>query len=130
MSEEDKVLYWIDLAEYDLKTAESMLESKRYLYVGFMCHQSVEKILKGLYVSKFEKGPPYTHNISRLAERTGIYESLSEEQKDLFDILGPMNIEARYPSDKEEILEYLSKENCEVMIRRTEEVITWIKKKL
>ena len=130
MTKEDKVLYWIDLAEYDLKTAESMLESKRYLYVGFMCHQSVEKILKGLYVSKFEKVPPYTHNIARLAEITGIYESLNEEQKDLFDILGPMNIEARYPSDKEEILEYLCKENCERLIRRTEEVVTWIKKKL
>lgn len=41
-----KIDYWADLSSYDLDTAKSMLESKKYLYVGFMCHQAVEKILK------------------------------------------------------------------------------------
>jgi len=27
--------YWIEIAKYDLETAEAMLKSKRYLYVGF-----------------------------------------------------------------------------------------------
>ncbi len=43
----EKVLYWIDIAEYDMETAKVMLEGKRFLYVGFMCHQVIEKILKG-----------------------------------------------------------------------------------
>ena len=30
--------YWLKIANYDLKTAEAMLKSKRYLYVGFMCN--------------------------------------------------------------------------------------------
>lgn len=38
MTDQDKVEYWVDLAEYDLETAKALLESKRYLYVGFMCH--------------------------------------------------------------------------------------------
>ena len=59
-----------------------------------------------------------------------VYDSLKEEEKDLFDILGPMNIEARYPFDKEKMLEYLSEENCEELISKTEELITWINKKL
>lgn len=42
---EDKVKYWIDMSDYDFDTAKAMLETKRYLYVGFMCHQTVEKIL-------------------------------------------------------------------------------------
>jgi hypothetical protein len=32
----DKFQYWIDLAEYDIETAKVMLQSGRYLYVGFM----------------------------------------------------------------------------------------------
>lgn len=36
---DEKVAYWLDLAEYDLETAMAMLETKRFLYVGFMCHQ-------------------------------------------------------------------------------------------
>jgi uncharacterized protein YeeX (DUF496 family) len=44
---EKKINYWIELSDYDLETAEAMLKSKRYLYVGFMCHQTIEKIFTG-----------------------------------------------------------------------------------
>ena len=40
---------WLELAEYDIKTANSMNKSKRYLYVAFTCQQSIEKILKAIY---------------------------------------------------------------------------------
>lgn len=43
---ETKIKYWIELSDYDLETAEAMLLSKRYLYVGFMCHQTIEKAFK------------------------------------------------------------------------------------
>jgi hypothetical protein len=33
---EEKVKYWIELSDYDLETAEAMLKSKRFLYVGLM----------------------------------------------------------------------------------------------
>ena len=42
----DKVTYWIEMSDYDLETADAMLATDRYLYVGFMCHQTIEKILK------------------------------------------------------------------------------------
>ena len=48
----DKIQYWLDLAQYDLDTAQAMLETKRYLYVGFMCHQVIEKTLKAIISSK------------------------------------------------------------------------------
>ncbi len=50
---DDKVNYWKDLSNYDLETAEAMLQSKRFLYVGFMCHQTIEKIFKAYY-SRFD----------------------------------------------------------------------------
>ena len=40
-----------------------MLIGKRYLYVGFMCHQAVEKILKAYYTVKNEDTPPFVHNL-------------------------------------------------------------------
>ena len=36
---------WIALAEYDLETGRHMLATGRYLYVVFMCHMALEKIL-------------------------------------------------------------------------------------
>ena len=46
---DEKIRYWVDISEYDLATAEAMLTTGRYLYVGFMCHQAIEKILKAHY---------------------------------------------------------------------------------
>ena len=46
MSDFDKSEYWFESAKYDLQTARAMLETRRLLYVGFMCHQTIEKALK------------------------------------------------------------------------------------
>ena len=66
ISDFDKIEYWVEMAEYDLETAKAMLKSKRYLYVGFMCNQVIEKILKAYYVKEKSKQPPYTHKLIRL----------------------------------------------------------------
>jgi len=42
---------WFRQAQYDLKSSEVMFNSKRYIHTIFMCHLSIEKALKGLYVS-------------------------------------------------------------------------------
>ena len=95
------VKYWLDLSDYDLATAEAMLLTKRYLYVGFMCHQAIEKILKALYVQLFNELPPYTHNLIQLTNLTNINKELSEEQKEVIIKLMPLNVESRYPKYKE-----------------------------
>ena len=35
---------WVNLAEYDFETAKAMMNSGRYIYVAFMCQQTIEKI--------------------------------------------------------------------------------------
>lgn len=55
--ETQSFMYWFDMAEYDLATARAMLATKRFLYVGFMCHQVIEKSLKAIKQSKFHLRP-------------------------------------------------------------------------
>lgn len=126
----NKVKYWVELSDYDLDTAEAMLKTKRYLYVGFMCHQSIEKILKAYWSKINEETPPYTHSLSRLTEKTGINQELTEQQFAIIDILEPLNIEARYPSYKEMLLKSLTKQRCEQILKQTKELQLWIKMKL
>ena len=125
-----KVKYWIDISEYDLLTAKSMLETKRYLYVGFMCHQSIEKILKAHWQFSSETMPPKTHNISYLASKTGLFEQLSDEQKDFFDELEPLNIETRYPVNKDALMKKLDDTYSKEIYMKTKGLYRWIKKKL
>ena len=126
----EKIEYWIEMAEYDLETARVMLKGKRFLYVGFMCHQVIEKTLKGFYVFAKKDNPPYTHNLSYLADEGGINDKMTEEQKDFLDLLEPLNIEARYPTHKEQLMRSLNEERCKEIIQKTEGLYQWIKQQL
>ena len=125
-----KVKYWIEISDYDFETAKAMLQSKRYLYVGFMCHQAVEKILKAYYVFTKDSQPKFTHRLTYLTESTGLEEIISDEQKLLIDELEPLNIEARYPTYKDMLFKKLNFEKCRNILEKTEEFILWIKKLL
>ncbi len=127
VDKQNRQKYWLDLAEYDMETARVMFIGERYLYVGFMCHQVIEKTLKGYYSSIFSDNPPYIHNLTLIAKKSGIYELLDEEQKDIIDLLEPLNIEARYPTVKNKLLKSLTKEKCKRIIDETEALFVWIK---
>jgi hypothetical protein len=49
-------------------------------------------MLKAYYVFVNNDNPPYIHNLSLLAEKSGILEIMAEEQKDFMDLLEPLNI--------------------------------------
>jgi HEPN domain-containing protein len=126
----DKVKYWVELSEYDFETAEAMQVSGRYLYVGFMCHQTVEKILKAYFSSRFIELPPFSHNLSYLTEKAGLNDSLTDEQINFINLLEPLNIEARYPTHKAELLKSLSKGKCEEILLKTKIFQEWVKERL
>ncbi len=123
----ERIDYWIALASYDLETAEAMLKTGRYLYVGFMCHQTIEKTLKALFAKNSKGTPPFRHNLAYIAREASVYDLFSESKKDFLDELEPLNIESRYPATKEMILHGLSQENCRDLLGRTKEVFGWLK---
>lgn len=127
---EEKVAYWVELSDYDLETAQAMLEKCRFLYVGYMCHQAIEKIFKAIVTQVTGALPPYTHNLSHLAKAAELLDMLTEDQEAFLDLLEPLNIEARYPSHKERLLNSLTQEKCSQLIDKTRELQTWVKTKL
>jgi HEPN domain-containing protein len=127
---DSKIKYWIELSDYDFATAEAMLQSKRYLYVGFMCHQTIEKAFKAYFTKLKSETAPYTHSLSFLAKQGNFYESFSEDQKEFIDQIEPLNIEARYPSQKDRLLRSLTDARCLDIIQKTKAIQQWIKEKL
>jgi len=125
----EKVKYWIDLAEYDLETAKAMLDTKRYLYVGFMCHQTIEKSLKAV-IAKSGQFPPKIHTLSTLSDKAELTDKFSSEQIKFITALNPLNIESRYPKYKNKINSMLTPEKCKEIITETEDLFSWIKQYL
>jgi HEPN domain-containing protein len=125
-----QVAYWQGLCEYDLETAKAMQTSRRFLYVGFMSHQVVEKGLKALYIHLHHSFPPRIHALVELAKRTGVYENLTETQQALLDTLEPLNIECRYPAQRDLLLAALTESRCRELLEETEEIHKWINTRL
>jgi HEPN domain-containing protein len=92
---------WFKQADYDLKTAEAMFTARRYVYVVFMCHLSIEKALKGLYQKKSGTLPPKAHNLLFFIEAVGL--TLPDPMYDLVFNLNRASIPTRYPEDLKQI---------------------------
>jgi len=126
MDIQEKIQYWLDMAAYDLDTAGAMRTTGRYLYVGFMCHQAVEKSLKAYFWYSIQKEPPYTHNLLVLSEQSNLKQHLTDEMNTMLTRLMPLNIQARYPQDKDELLKILNDKVCGDIVKQTEDFFIWI----
>ena len=119
---------WYKQADYDMNTAEFMFRGKRYFYVVFMCHLSLEKALKGHYQKKLEKVPPKTHDLMYLIEKAGL--ALPEELLQFAQSLTDMSVATRYPDDLDEIQNLCTREMTKVTLRKSKELLTWLKAQL
>ncbi len=122
--------YWFKIAEYDLETAEAMYKTKRYLYVGFMCHQCIEKMLKGIYVAINNEAPPRIHNLARLLEIIELDKNIPEDLLDFLLTLNPLNIATRYPDYKFELINEIDHDYAAELISETRRLFEWLKAKL
>jgi len=98
MDIEKNISYWLQSAEHDMDTAESLIKEKKYDWALFLGHLVLEKTLKAIYVRKKECTPPRTHNLILLLKEIGT--DISEEEYDLFEEINTFNISTRYPDEQ------------------------------
>ena len=127
---EDVIDNWFALARYDLATAEAMLQTRRFLYVGFMCQQAVEKLLKACYVKAHDSTPPYTHNLLRLIAELPWGREVDVHRLKTIQSLNSYYIESRYTEDIQELAATLTEAKVTQVLRDTKELFEWIKSKL
>lgn len=119
---------WFKQAEYDMKTAKAMFEAKRYVYVVFMCHLSIEKALKGFYQKKLNSIPPKVHNLLYIIEKVGI--TLPEPLFETVFDLNRASIPTRYPEDLQQMRKDYRKQKTEKLLFKSKEVLKWLKTEL
>ena len=88
---------WLALADYDLETARHMLTTGRYLYVVFLCHLALEKILKAHIAEFTQEVPIKTHDLIYLVKKCEL--ELSENHLDFIGKINTASIPTRYPDD-------------------------------
>ena len=113
-------------SDYDLQTAKAMLKSGRYIYVIFMCHIAIEKMLKAISAEVTQEHPPKTHNLIYLLKLAGI--QIPEE---LFDFVAKINnasIVTRYPENFSKLIEVYPEDIAKKYFINTQKVIAWLKR--
>jgi HEPN domain-containing protein len=124
MNKLEKVNYWIKSAENDWAVAGHLFEKEDYPYALFFGHLTIEKLLKAMFVQKFDEPPPYTHRLSYLAEKTGL--DISPERLEVLEIITDFNLESRYPDEKFSFHKKCTKEFTETHLKKIEEIKEWL----
>lgn len=119
---------WFRQADYDLKTAEAMLETGKYIYTVFMSHLSIEKALKGLYTQKLNETPPKVHNLIYLTKKVEL--AFPDNLKEFITELNRVSIPTRYPEELKVLLEEYNRQRVTVLFENTKEILKWLKKRL
>lgn len=119
---------WIISAEYDLKTAMTLFNNKRYIYVVFMCHLALEKTLKAILTEMLNELPPYTHNLNRLIEMANI--ELPGEYQVFIDELNLQSVPTRYPEDFKKISKEFNRKIAGDYLRQTKRTMRWLKQNI
>ncbi|MBA3036274.1 MAG: HEPN domain-containing protein [Desulfobacterium sp.] len=105
-----------------------MFVARRYIYVVFMCHLSIEKVLKGLYQKKLGTVPPKVHNLLFLIEAVGL--TLPDDLYEAVFSLNRASIPTRYPEDLKQMQKNYPRRKTETLLVQSKEVLKWLKKEL
>jgi HEPN domain-containing protein len=126
MKIDEHIKYWLNSADHDLDTAESLFSAEKYDWCLFLGHLVLEKGLKAFFVKDNEnRMPPKTHNLVKLAEKTTI--PLNAELKLFLDEVNDFNLEVRYPEYKQEFYKICTKKFAEEYLNKIKEHYKWIK---
>lgn len=117
---------WLEQVDEDILAAEALFSSGRWLYIGFLCHQAIEKAIKAYWFAKRDDEPIYLHNHFRLLEGCELKSKLSEDQRRFIEILSPMYIAGRYPEYKNQVARMLNEKGSAYLIDQTKLFKEWI----
>ncbi|HNU94030.1 MAG TPA: HEPN domain-containing protein [Bacillota bacterium] len=124
MSKDGDASYWRDEAYEALRAAEVLLENLRYVESGFFCHLAAEKMLKALVAQRTHRTPPRIHALWRLAEIAGVEDDFTAKQVDTIADLSVFQVEGRYPSDRNALLDANPPERFNNLYNRTKEALS------
>lgn len=125
MTKDEHIKYWLESAQHDFETAQSLLHNKKFDWSLFVSHLVLEKTLKAKYVQDNNNQiPPKLHDLVRLAELTKL--ALTDDQRIFLDEVNEFNIEARYPDYKQSFYKKCNEQYAANYFEKIKEFYAWL----
>ena len=119
--------HWMQTSDKDADTMMHLFNTNDYHWALFIGHIVLERLLKATVVKKTANHAPFTHDLAKLANLSGL--PFSEEYLDWLDTVSTFNMNARYDSYKEEFYKKCTLAFTNEWIEKIKELQSWIKGK-
>ena len=112
------------MAHYDLRAAKHNLDTRTYLYVIFLCHLTIEKMLKGCITEFTADFPPPIHDLNKLVHLAKL--TLPDDMIRFVSEMSQKSVPARYP----QTLSAYNRQDAKESLEQTRRVAKWLEAKL
>jgi HEPN domain-containing protein len=116
--------HWVALARYDLRAAKRNLDTRTYVYVIFLCHLTIEKLLKSCITEFTETFPPPIHDLNKLSRLARI--QFPDDFAQFVSEMAQKSVPTRYP----ESLKAFNRKDAEQTLQQTRKVAQWLEQEL
>ncbi|RJO63157.1 MAG: HEPN domain-containing protein [Dehalococcoidia bacterium] len=117
---------WLEIAYEDFEVANYLYrEQKRYLYMAYMCQQSIEKAIKAV-IQQNDKIPQKIHKLDLIAKDADIWKLLGAQQKNFLKSLSMFYIATRYPGIRGKLNKDLTSQRAASLLNSTKEMLLWL----
>jgi len=103
-----------------------MLKTGRYLYVVFLCHLALEKMLKAHTTEVTQTIPAKTHDLIYLVKKSGL--EMSQAHLEFVGKINTASIPTRYPEDLQRAVGDYPEPIVKEYLHQTQEIIQWLKR--
>lgn len=124
MDKQEIIRYWIKTSNLDHQTMHHLFQTEDYHWALFIGHLVLEKLLKAIYVKKYDDNPPRIHDLARLAQRSDLTPDTNILDK--LDTISRFNISVRYPDYQREFYKICTKSFAQSAIESIEEIRSWL----
>jgi HEPN domain-containing protein len=122
------IQHWITMADNDYDAMIDLYNSKRYNWTLFLGHLVIEKLLKACYVKHNNQHPVLSHNLLKLAIKSGI--KVTDELQLQLDAITTFNMNARYDDIKMAFYKKCTPEYTAYWLNQIQNIRLWIKERL
>lgn len=102
-----------------------MLKTGRYLYVVFLCHLALEKMLKAHETEVSQSVPAKTHDLIYLVKKSGL--EMPQAHLEFVGKINTASIPTRYPEDLQRAISDYPESIAKDYLRQTEVITLWLK---
>jgi len=120
------IKHWITISDNDYEAMVDLYGSKRYNWTLFLGHLVIEKLLKACYIKYNKEHPILTHNLLKLALKSGI--DVNDELQLQLVTITSFNLNARYDDYKMAFYNKCTPEYTADWLNQIQNLRLWIKK--